>query len=176
MAEGWCGPPASSATQPVPQIAVGGTSPPPSARLPCNSVPYFRCHVEFGVMLSSAGKSLPPNTFGGLCSTYVELGSGLRQGRTEGVSGRAGTRTARPCPAQLHGLGGRAMPCAGVQGILGGFHAPARLEALVQLASNLDLAIDQAPKASTAKTAGSELSAARRRGRLRSFAFTARSR
>lgn len=68
------------------------------------------------------------------------------------------------------------MSCAGVRGILGGFRAPARLEALVQLASNLDLAINQALKASTAKTVGSELSAARRRGRVRSCAFTARSR
>ena len=32
---------------------------------PCNSVPYFSCHVEFGDIFSSAGKSLPLNIFGG---------------------------------------------------------------------------------------------------------------
>ena len=68
----------------------------------------------------------------------------------------------------------------GVRGILGGVRAPAALKVLVQrqaqLASKLDPAVNQALAASTAQAAGSGLSAARRCGRVRPCASTARSR
>ena len=69
--------------------------------------------------------------------------------------------------------------CRGVQGILGGVRAPAPLEALVQrqaqLASKLDPAVNQALAVSTPQVPGSGSSAARRCGRVRPCASTARS-
>ena len=118
---------------------------------------------------------MPRKVFGGSYSIYVEFGSGVRQGRTEGVAVRALTALLRPVRAWM-----QLMPYAAAsRGILGGVRAPARLEALVQrqaqLASKLDPAVNQALAVSTPQAAGSGLSAARRCGRVRPSASTVRS-
>ena len=131
-------------------------------------------------MLSRMGKPLPRNVVGGSYSIYVEFGSGVRQGCTEGAAARVHALTARLRPARAwRGLGGQLMPYAGVRGILGGVRAPAPSEALAprqaQLASVLDPAVNQALAVSTPQAAGSGLSAARSCGTVRWCASTARS-
>ena len=88
---------------------------------------------------------------------------------------RARTLAARPRP---HGLGGRMMPRGGVCWVLGSVGAPAPLEGSVhpqvQLASDLDHAVNPALTASIPKIVGSDLSAARRCGRVRPCTSAAR--
>ena len=125
----------------------------PKCRAPCQGTapqrgvdPPGNCrssqYVEFGDMLSWAGKPPPRNVFGGFYSTKAELRFGLWQGHTEGAAARA--LTTRPRPARAW----RAADAVrrSVRGIL--VRAPALLEALVQrqapLASKLDPAVNQA--------------------------------
>ena len=63
-------------------------------------------------MLSWAGKPLPRNVFGGSYSKYVEFGSGVWQGRTEGAAAPA--LTARP--SQARALGWQLTPYAAASG------------------------------------------------------------